>query len=212
MSQITEAVHIPARAPASKGLSPLLVLLHGYGSHEADLTALAPHFPAEFDIVSLRAPIDLGHGGYAWVQIGVPGRPSSHGVQESAEAILEWLDTHVSLQVPSITLLGFSQGGLMTSHLIRLQPERFAAAVVLAGFVIDEPMPGDSTLAKRRPPAFFGHGDADMVIPADATARASAWLPAHTNLTEKSYPGLAHSVSVQELDDVTTFLRTHVLR
>ena len=44
---------------------PLLVLLHGYGSHEGDLFALAPRLPLAPVIASLRAPIRES-AGYAW--------------------------------------------------------------------------------------------------------------------------------------------------
>ncbi|WP_394553031.1 alpha/beta hydrolase [Agromyces sp. MMS24-JH15] len=44
---------------------PLLLLLHGYNSHEGDLFGLAPYLPLEPVIASLRAPLDAGYG-YAW--------------------------------------------------------------------------------------------------------------------------------------------------
>jgi phospholipase/carboxylesterase len=46
------------------------------------------------------------------------------------------------------------------------------------------------------------------VIAPDATRRASVWLADHADVTERTYPGLAHAVSAEELDDVSAFLRT----
>ncbi|MEK8225152.1 hypothetical protein NKG05_01970 [Oerskovia sp. M15] len=64
--------------------------------------------------------------------------------------MLAWLDANVepgTVVVP----VGFSQGGLMVTQLLRTAPERFAAGVVLSGFVLDGPLPGDEALAERRP-------------------------------------------------------------
>ena len=45
---------------ADRAGRPLLVLLHGFNSHEGDLFGLAPYLPLAPAIASLRAPIDAG--------------------------------------------------------------------------------------------------------------------------------------------------------
>jgi len=119
--------------------------------------------------------------------------------------VLAWLDANVHPGTPVVPL-GFSQGGLMVTQLLRQAPGRFPAGVVLSGFTLDATLPGDEALAATRTPVFFGHGDADRVISAETTARASAWLPGHTALTEKVYVGLPHAISADELADVARFL------
>ncbi|MGW6007187.1 alpha/beta hydrolase [Oerskovia enterophila] len=184
---------------------PLLLLLHGFGSHEHDLPAIAGHLPPVWDWASLRAPLAAGNGGFSWFPLGVPGRPDPQPVAAATAAVLAWLDVNVEPGT-AVVPVGFSQGGLMVTQLLRTAPERFAAGVVLSGFVLDAELPGDSALAARRPPVFFGHGDADQVIAPDATVRTSAWLPQHTDVTEVVYPGLPHSISAEELADVSAFL------
>jgi phospholipase/carboxylesterase len=184
---------------------PLLLFMHGYGSHEGDLAGLASYLPAAFDWASLRAPLAIAPGGHAWFPISVPGRPDVAPVTAAADAVLTWLDQNIDPATPVVPL-GFSQGGLMVTQLLRQAPERFAAGVVLAGFTLDAVLPGDEVLARTRPPVFFGRGDADQVISAETTARISAWLPGHSTLTEKVYPGLPHSISGEELADVSAFL------
>lgn len=190
--------------------APLLLLLHGYGSHEHDLPSLLPHLPAGLASAAVRAPLTLGPGSYAWVPIGIPGRPDEAATADATEALLEWFDTHVSAD-RTVVLLGFSQGGLMVSQLLRHRPERFAAGLVLSGFVLDVTLPGDEALAARRPPVFFGHGDADPMIAPDATLRASSWLAEHTDVTDLSYRGLVHAISAEEIHDINAFLTKHVL-
>lgn len=187
---------------------PLLLLMHGYGSHEADLLGLVPHLPAELATVSVRAPLPAGMG-YAWVPIAEPGRPDPAATQDATDAVLAWLDDVVPASTP-VALLGFSQGGLMVTHLLRSRPDRFFAGVVLSGFTADTVVAGDAALAEISPPVFFGRGDRDPVITAAAFARTSEWLPRHTTTTEVVYPGLAHGITGEEIEDVAEFLRSHL--
>ncbi|GAA0963756.1 alpha/beta hydrolase [Frigoribacterium faeni] len=185
---------------------PLLVLLHGVGSHEGDLIGLAPYLPQAFAIASLRAP--LGHGdGFSWYPLTTPGSPDPEPVDEAAAAVLAWLDTLGDTH-PSISLLGFSQGGSLSLQLLRHAPERFTFAAVLAGFVVPDPAAEqrDAELARVRPAVFYGRGDADQVIPIDAVTRTTEWLGEHADAELAIYPGLAHGVSQDELDDLNAFI------
>jgi phospholipase/carboxylesterase len=193
----------PARAEALAS-RPLLVLLHGLGSHENDLVSLAPMLPEEFVVASLRAPLVLGPGSFSWFPVGEPGHPSIVAADAAVRALLDWLDT-----VPSsgpVILLGFSQGGAMALHAMRHAPGRFAAFVSLAGFVIPGELPADAALERLRPPVFWGSDPADPVIPTEAVARTAEWLPTHATATIRHYDGIGHSISREELTDVTAFL------
>ena len=98
----------------------------------------------------------------------------------------------------------------MATQLLRTRPERVLAPVVLGGFVLGAPQPADDVLVETRPAAFWGRGAEDRVIAAHAIARTSEWLPRHTTLTERVYPGLAHGISPEELADVRAFLAEHL--
>jgi phospholipase/carboxylesterase len=187
---------------------PLLVLMHGYGSHEGDLFSLAPGLPLDPVIASVRAPFLAGPG-HAWFPLGpdTPIHEQGVAVDESAAAILKWLDTTEST---SIGLLGFSQGGAMALQLLRLMPERFRYALALAGFVVSVDHPGDAALAALKPPVFYGRGTADDRIPAAVVAVTEAWLPAHTTPTTRIYEGLGHGISNAELKDVNAFISAHL--
>ena len=187
---------------------PLLVLMHGYGSHEGDLFSLAPGLPLGPVIASVRAPYAAGPG-HAWFPLGpdTPIHEQGEAVDASAAAILDWLDTTEST---SIGLLGFSQGGAMALQLLRLVPERFRYALALAGFVVSVDHPGDAALAAVKPPVFYGRGTADDRIPAAVVAVTEAWLPEHTTPTTRIYEGLGHGISNAELKDVNTFISAHL--
>lgn len=185
----------------------LIVLLHGYGSHEGDLFALSPGLPLEPVVASLRGPI-AESGGYAWWSrlTAAPGRPEASDITPAADAILTWLD---GIEYTSVSLLGFSQGGAMALHLNRAAPGRFTATVCLAGFIAPGEYPGDAQLATLRPPIFYGRGTDDRVIPQEAVERTDAWLSDYATATVHRYEGLAHSISSQELGDLSSFLREH---
>ncbi|MCP2637990.1 alpha/beta hydrolase-fold protein [Microbacterium sp. HD4P20] len=194
---------------------PLLVLLHGYGSDERDLFALVPHLPEEFVIAAVRAPLapPFPTPGYSWYAIDdLDGRDPAH-VTASAHRLLAWTDA-VAGPVGSepgptrtaVGLLGFSQGGAVALQAMRLDPHRFAFAVNLSGYATPGALPRDAELAEVRPPVFWGRGTQDDVIPSFLVEHTIEWLPRHTDLSGRVYPGLTHSVSEQELADVRVFL------
>jgi phospholipase/carboxylesterase len=189
-------------------IRPLLVLMHGYGSHEGDLFGLAPYLPLNPVIASVRAPLVDG-GGHAWFPTtgGRHGAASVARADAAARGVLAWLDTLPTS--PSVGLLGFSQGGAMALQLMRLAPTRFAYGVQLSGFVIGPELESDRALAAVRPPVFWGRGTVDTMIPADAIERTRDWLPSHSTLTENIYEDLAHGVSSAEIADISAFIREH---
>jgi phospholipase/carboxylesterase len=179
-----------------------LVFFHGYGADEWDLAPLGPMLALIVPWASLRAPLTVAPGGYAWFPLISPGNPDPARVTDAA---WQWIDTHLAPDA-KVVGVGFSQGGLMATQLLRTRPERVAATVVLSGYVQAAPQPADERLATERPAVFWGRGAEDHMIAADAIERTSQWLPAHSALTERVYPGLAHGISDQEIADVRTFL------
>jgi phospholipase/carboxylesterase len=126
-------------------------------------------------------------------------------VVAATDAIWAWVDANLDPSVRVIPI-GFSQGGLMASQLLRTRPDRVLATVILGGFVLGHPQPGDDDIAASRPPVFWGRGSDDRVIGVPAIERTSDFLPRHSALVERVYPGLAHGISQDEVDDVSAFV------
>lgn len=204
MQLIDESAIVWSAPDGDRAGRPLILLLHGYGSHEGDLFGLAPYLPLDAVIASLRAPRPAGPG-FAWYDLDPELNASRiDGGDAAARGILHWLDTQ---KPSSVGIIGFSQGGAMAVHLMRHAPERFAWAVSLAGFVLEGEAPADARLAAQRPPVFWGRGTADEVIPSRFIDHAQRWLPNHVELTERIYEGLGHGISESELNDVLAFMR-----
>lgn len=183
----------------------IVLFLHGFGSNEHDLSTLAEPLDLGLPWASLRAPLELGHGGAAWFQITTPGVPDAAPVELATDMIWGWVEANLDPDIKIIPI-GFSQGGLMASQLLRTRPERVVATTILGGFVLGADQPGDEILAEQRPGVFWGRGQQDQVIAPVAIDRTTQFLPQHSTLTERTYPGLAHGINADELLDV----RSHV--
>ena len=185
---------------------PLVILLHGYGSNERDLAGLFPALPAEFQYVSLRAPLPIS-GGFAWFTLTIEGAIlAASGARAAAQSIGDWVSEHGLAPVGAI---GFSQGGALALEVLRESSvPSMQWAAVLSGFVVDaEPDGRDDLLAARRPPVFWGRGSADQVISPEMVARTLRWIPSHTDAHIEVYSGLPHSVSAEEIADLGQWMR-----
>lgn len=198
--------------PEELGERPLLILLHGYGSHEGDLASLSHYLPEELNLVALRAPITIGPQSYTWYPFDTPGNPDPNLATEPVQQILTWLNEKIlPQQTGPIAVLGFSMGAAIAIQLMRTAPEQFQAALNLSGFSINGALEGDNHLKELKPPLFWGRDPHDPVIGMEAVARTEILLPQIFTLTKKEYHGIGHSVSREELEDINTFLTTHLL-
>ncbi|GAA4842225.1 alpha/beta hydrolase [Garicola koreensis] len=198
--------------------TPLVVLLHGYGSHERDLLGLVPGLPQEFTYASLRAPVEMGPGAYTWFDLDVERMAySSSAAHDAVEDLWSWIAS-VKDQHSSVTLLGFSMGMAMATSLLRTRPDAFAAVVGLSGFAVDSSTGGelqgyfdDQGLAARRVPFFWGRDQEDPIITSDRTEYTHQWANQTVKLTKVLYPGAGHGVVPQEIGHVNEFLTYTVL-
>jgi phospholipase/carboxylesterase len=88
--------------------APLVVLLHGRGSHESDIISLAEQLPEGFEYVAVRAPIPEGEG-FAWFANRGIGWPLADSLEATMSWFCTWLDTTTTVTRP-VVLVGFSGG------------------------------------------------------------------------------------------------------
>jgi phospholipase/carboxylesterase len=166
---------------------------------------LRSHLPGAFTYAAVRAPLDppFPMSGYSWYPIeGLESRDPA-GVTAGARALLEWV---ASSGARRVGLVGFSQGAAVSLQAMRLAPERFDFVVNLSGYAAGGTAPGDETLKTTGVPVFWGRGAADEVIPPEAIEHTTTWLPDHSELVGRVYPGLGHAVGQQEIADLRRFL------
>ncbi|NMM98666.1 alpha/beta hydrolase [Bifidobacterium olomucense] len=195
--------------------SPVFVLLHGWGSNEYDLPDILNYCGAgSADYASLQAPIAYGMG-YTWFgDWAHEGVPEGASLDKQAAAACQAIDAWVSENIPSerpVAVMGFSQGGLLAGHMLRMYPERYTAAISCSGWLAPGPVKTDELLSELKPAVFYGHGSADDIFPkADVEAMSAFWNE-HGTLTERIYPGMAHSINMPELRDIQRFLESNGL-
>jgi len=193
-----------------RGGTPLLVMMHGYGTSEQRMVDLFPSLPAEFTCAALRGPKEIGDH-YGWFLLDYFLTNDFADVITSTNSVFNWINT-VKENHSSVSLLGYSQGMAMATTLLRLRPAQFRAVVGLSGFVLENELLAMSESFESRPPFFWGRDRDDVVINDAATEHTEEWLHEHTQLTARTYPGMGHSISAAELVDASAFLRHYVLR
>ena len=153
---------------------PLVVLLHGRGSRETDILALADYLPPGPSYAAVRAPIAEGPG-FAWFANRGIGRPVAESLAETKAWFKEWLETIAPAPRPVI-LVGFSGGAAFAGGLVLDDPKRFAGAAILRGTLpFDAGVP--TTPGRLQDvPMFVAHGDADSVIPAELLEHTWGYL------------------------------------
>lgn len=194
----------------------LLVLMHGVGSNERDLFGLAPSVPANFHVVSLRAPNVMGPGSYAWFLFGVSpqGERTINAVQEaeSRQLLIETvtaLSKELGVPPERLVLGGFSQGGIMALSLLLTQPGLMHGAMVMHSRLLPEVlslMAAPSALAGKQ--LWVSAGSRDQVLPlAQSHAIRDRVKALPLNLTYTEFAN-AHEITVDELGLAMGWLRT----
>ncbi|KUP27977.1 alpha/beta hydrolase [Kocuria rhizophila] len=197
---------------ADRAGTPLVVMFHGYGSHEGDLMALSASLPDGFTVASVRAPQRAG-AGFQWFALSSDLGFTTDAVVAAAEPVVQWLRDE-SLQHTHVILLGFSQGMAIATTVARHAPDLVDAVVGLSGFVV--PVADDDAQANffhddalREEPLrmFWGRDPEDPVIPPALVDRTAEWAQQHADATKVQYRGIGHGVSPQELSHVSEYLR-----
>lgn len=190
--------------------APLVVLLHGRGSNEADIIGLADHLPPGPAYAALRAPIGEG-GGYAWFANRGIGRPTAESLAETMAWFRAWLD-EVAPDGRPVVLVGFSGGGAFAGGLILADPDRYVGAGILyATLPFDAGVPTTSGRLDGLA-VLVAHGDTDQVIPRDLLERTWAYLngDAGSRTTAVRDPG-GHGLSAGAVNALAEWL-TGLLR
>ena len=208
---LTHLVREPSARVA--GAAPLLLMLHGVGSNEADLFGLAPYLDARLLVASARAPVEMGYGAYGWFNIEFTPAGLVADVAQ-ARASLRQLAVFVDELVDAypvdprrVYLLGFSQGAMMSLGLMLSHPSKVAGVVAMSGrFPAELLSDVHDADALAGLPVLVTHGTLDQVLPvANGRAVRDALSRLPVALTYREYP-MAHEVSQESLRDVASWL------
>jgi phospholipase/carboxylesterase len=206
-------VRPPSRGPEGEGAKvPGLLLLHGRGADEMDLMGLADAIDPRLMIVSARGLYRLGFG-YAWYEMPRIGSPDPVTIRESIVKLDKFIPEIIEaydINPQRLFLMGFSQGGILSSALTLMLAGRFRGVVMHSSYVPTTaglPIQPENV---RGLPFFVAHGKYDGTIPlALGRAGAEYLREAGADLTYYEYP-IGHQISEESLYDLSEWLTNEV--
>ncbi|MCX2719485.1 alpha/beta hydrolase [Lentiprolixibacter aurantiacus] len=206
--------HLIRPSQQTQGKPPVIFLFHGYGSNEEDLFSFAPELPGELCVISARAPIPLPPFGNAWYAINFEASQGRWTNVEQAlasrELIMKFMDEACDaygLDKDNITLLGFSQGTVLSYAIALSYPEKIKNLVALSGY-IDQNLLLEDFREKdhSKLQVYASHGQIDQVIPMDWALKSQDMLEEiGVNHIFEEYP-VGHGVSPQNFSSFKRWL------
>ena len=211
-------LHYITRPSSLKENAPLLIMCHGYGSDENDLFSFASELPEELMIISLRAPYPMNPSGNAWYAINFDADKGKWSDNEQAKSSVDLIaefityacDTY-SVDSKNVTLLGFSQGTILSYAVALTYPKQVKNIVALSGYINEAILPDSIEENDVSHLNFFcSHGSVDQVIPVDWAQKAPQFLKAlGINHTYSEYP-VGHGVAPQNFYDLKAWLVKYI--
>jgi phospholipase/carboxylesterase len=210
---LVHRIREPGVPTAAPGRPPLLVLLHGVGSNELSMAALADAFDQRFIVISARSPIELEPFAFAWFHVTFTARGP---VIDRAEAEAAWtrvagfIDEAVvayDADPARVFIVGFSQGGIIGIATLLTAPEKLAGVVCMSGRLLPEVLPYAASPERLRDkPVLIVHGSADQTLPVAHGRDAFEELKRFPVSAEYREFEMAHTTSPESLAVVSAWL------
>ncbi|WGD34634.1 alpha/beta fold hydrolase [Olleya sp. YS] len=193
--------------------APLLLLFHGYGSDENDLFSFAQELPEELFIISVRAPYPMQPYGNAWYAINFDAEKGkwsdNEQAKQSRDLIATFIDqavAHYPVNKDKVTLLGFSQGTILSYAVALSYPEKVKNIIALSGYINEDLFEVKNAEAYQHLSFYCSHGTVDQVIPVDWARQAPKFLEALNIKHQYSEFPVGHGVAPQNFYEFRDWL------
>jgi len=213
------SLHHLIRPPKNnQSKAPLMIMLHGYGSDENDLFSFATELPEELFIISVRAPYKMEPYGNAWYAIyfdNTSGKFSdTEQAKQSRDLIAAFIDEAIAaydVDAKNVTLLGFSQGTILSYAVALNYPEKVKNIIALSGYVNKELLPENTNEKDYMHLDFYAsHGSVDQVIPVEWAREAKPFLDKlNIKNTYSEFP-VGHGVHPQNFFELKSWLEKRI--
>jgi phospholipase/carboxylesterase len=206
-------VQNPSSNDSKSDKYPLILLLHGYGSNAEDLFSFAPELPKNAFVISLQAPHTLMYQSYAWYAINFDADENKFSDLVQAKESLELIKNQIielckkyPIDSENITLIGFSQGAILSYAMMLSYPKMMKNIAALSGYINLEMAAKNTENNYAHLSIFASHGTVDQVIPVD-WARKTPLILNQLNIKNnyKEY-NVGHGIAPQNFYDLLTFL------
>lgn len=218
MAHTTTALQHITRPSSLKENAPLLILLHGYGSDENDLFSFAAELPDELFIISVKAPYPMQPHGNAWYAINFDAEKGKWSDNEQAKAsrnlIVKFIDEATNkypVNKTNVSLLGFSQGAILSYAVALTYPEKIKNIIALSGYINKDIIPNNLEAKDYSNLNFYcSHGSVDQVIPIDWARQTSPFLKGLSINHKYSEFPVGHGVAPQNFYELKDWLLTRI--
>jgi len=194
--------------------SPVIIMLHGYGSDENDLFSFAAELPSQYTIISLKAPYAMQPYGNAWYAIhfdNVDGKWSDDTQAiESRDLVAKCIDEIIEkyeIDSKNVTLLGFSQGTILSFAVALSFPKKVKNVIGLSGYIneaIFKENYAQNDFSNLH--IYTSHGSVDQVIPVDWARKTQPFLQNLGIDCEYSEFPVGHGVAPQNFYELKAWL------
>jgi len=206
--------HLVRPSNLKTGKAPVIFLLHGYGSNEEDLFSFAPELSLDYTIISVRAPYPMQPFGNAWYAINFDDQNGKWSDDEQAkssrEKIVFFIDEACrmyDLDDENVTLIGFSQGTILSYAVALCYPEKIKRVIGLSGYINEALLKGgyaENNFSNLK--IYASHGQVDQVIPPEWAQRIPDFLSAlKIDHKYEEFP-VGHGVSPQNFHSFKKWL------
>lgn len=210
--------HLVRKPKITSEKAPLLIMLHGYGSNEEDLFSFAEELPGEFFIISLRAPYPMPPYGHAWYAIhweNTGGKFSDDAQAiDSREKISAFIDEAIDrypVDPDNVTLVGFSQGCILSFAVALSYPHKVKNVVGLSGYInVGIIKDGFQKNDFSGLSVYSSHGTQDQVIPVAWARKTSPLLDSLGIANVYSEFPVGHGVAPQNFRELKKWLEERV--
>ncbi|MDA0200539.1 MAG: dienelactone hydrolase family protein [Bacteroidetes bacterium] len=200
------------KANSRAATQPAIILLHGYGSNADDLFSFADYLPNDHTIISLEAPYSTPFGGSAWYSIHFDASQDKWSdIEEAKKSLttivnqLDSLTKEHDLNPKDISLMGFSQGAILSWSLLMDHPTKIRRGVCMSGY-IDSQLLSQPLGAYQNVLAYASHGINDVTVPYEWAKNSIEQIKKNNpSVSFNSYPD-GHNVSPENFRDILKWL------
>lgn len=195
-----------------------VIWLHGLGADGNDFAPVVellnlprhrfilPHAPFQ------KVTLNNGYEMRAWYDLhGLTpnSQQDENGIRQSQAYIECLIEQEREKGIPSenIILAGFSQGGAIALHTALRHKKKLGGVIALSTYVpLKDLFPLEKSIENQTTPIFMAHGTQDEVITMETCRLSLALLQSQQYQVQwHEYP-IAHSVSIEQIDEIRSFL------
>jgi len=204
-----------------------VIWLHGLGADGHDFEPIVPELrlPSTLSIrfIFPHAPmmpvtINNGYVMRAWYDIlamDIGSDQDEAGIRASQQSLERLIEAQITEGIKSerIVLAGFSQGGAIILQTGLRFNKPLAGLMALSTYLpLATSLQAEHSECNRATPIFMGHGDSDPVVRPELAYRSRSRLEQQGYTLEwHEYPGMEHSVCMEEIGHISQWLQQRLV-